>query len=136
MTRHIIPHKGGRTSRIPAGRIRPQTVDAIHAEMQERGKSFADLVEERWQGENTMNTQAANVYVDGNRVVVISVDANGNGIRGWQYDEAQSHDVAMRRARSIVNKTLDLMGPELAVSIPETYQPIRNLIGSLTIRYQ
>lgn len=52
--RRITPHKGGRTARVPEARIRPQTLAAIHATMREQGKSFADLVEEEFSGENKM----------------------------------------------------------------------------------
>lgn len=57
--RHITPHKGGRYARIPGGRIRQQTLDRIHAEMRERGKSWADLVEEKFSGGNEMEKQNA-----------------------------------------------------------------------------
>lgn len=56
--RRIHPHKGGRTARAPEARIRPQTLAAIHAEMREQGKSFADLVEEEYsQGDDRMATK-------------------------------------------------------------------------------
>lgn len=48
--RRITSHKGGRTARAPEARIRPQTLQRIHATMRERGKSFADLVEEKYGG--------------------------------------------------------------------------------------
>jgi len=48
MTRTIRPHKGGRTARAPEARIRPQTLQRIHETMQQRDKSFADLLEERF----------------------------------------------------------------------------------------
>lgn len=48
MTRTIRPHKGGRTARVPGGRIKQQTLDNIHAEMQRRGVSWADMIEEQW----------------------------------------------------------------------------------------
>ena len=55
MTRHITPHKGGRTARAPEARIRPQTLQRIKATMQERKASFADLLEETYSGENDMS---------------------------------------------------------------------------------
>jgi hypothetical protein len=55
MTRHITPHKGGRTARSPEARIRPQTLQRIRATMQERRASFADLLEEQYStGDDTM----------------------------------------------------------------------------------
>lgn len=52
--RHITPHKGGRDARIPGGRIRQQTLDNILADKRARGMSWADMVEEKWQGDDTM----------------------------------------------------------------------------------
>jgi len=46
--RRITAHKGGRTARAPEARIRPQTLQCIKQEMAQRGKSFADLLEERF----------------------------------------------------------------------------------------
>lgn len=50
MTRRITAHKGGRTARAPEARIRPQTLQRIRATMQQRDKSFADLLEESYGG--------------------------------------------------------------------------------------
>lgn len=50
MTRPITAHKGGRTARAPQARIRPQTLRRIHETMRERGKTFADLIEEQYGG--------------------------------------------------------------------------------------
>ena len=50
--RRIAAHKGGRTARVPSGRITPQTLERIMAEKQRRGVTWADMVEEIW-GDNT-----------------------------------------------------------------------------------
>lgn len=50
MTRRIAAHKGGRTARAPEARIRPQTLQRIRATMRERDKSFGDLLEEQYGG--------------------------------------------------------------------------------------
>lgn len=50
--RRITPHKGGRTARIPSGWILPETLRRIHEVKREQGKSFADLIEEKFAGGN------------------------------------------------------------------------------------
>jgi|WetSurMetagenome_2_1015567.scaffolds.fasta_scaffold749983_2 hypothetical protein len=48
MTRHIRLHKGGRTARAPEARIRPATLERIHAEKRARKTTWANMIEEQW----------------------------------------------------------------------------------------
>lgn len=77
-TRRITPHKGGRTALVPGGRIRPQTLQRIHETMRERGKSWGDLVEEKFSGGN----MKFYILQRDNEYMVVSVNGDNDPLYG------------------------------------------------------